>query len=376
MINDDTIISQYSYDYNGNIVDEGPNNMIRYHHIRDHDSEYGLYLLNTNPNVSEIYLFKLVTEITSFQINKNEKINLNLRYHILDTGQIDLIIHSISYRENVFRDDNIILNLVNKLNDENIKSKLYYNKRKGEKELYISNINVSNIDLIKNIIAKNIYFDKSITTQNIYRESNTVNYKMYIDKNRFSFKQSFRIAAKIIDYINTEYDVIKYLLLNDSDKSILYMDNALKNMSKDLDVIPEFIKLTIDTIEYYPYIEAYGKKYLELIDNKMIKKYKYVQFVNYALAHVIMSKLGSLTDEEKELGLKYILNAGDIEGSNLLRNKLFFDYMGFPIQSTAPFNINNNTDTIINLAKLIKECKKHSSIFNISTIYVNMLLLL
>ena len=294
----------------------------------DEDS-YGISILTNNTSLTDIYLL----------IIRTDNIDYEIRYYVHNTKQIDLIIANIALSSS-YNYDKIynIENTNNELNNLNIKSNIINN------EIYISDINLLDISNIENILFSNITLPKYLKLDTIHDKINEIL--------KINLMNSFKLVSKIEENINTPSGILTYLLKYNPENAILYINQNIE-FKINLDIIPEFIKNTINIIEYYPYIKEYGIKYLELNKDKNSDDIKYV---NYALAHVIMSKLGNLTKEEKKLTLEYLFNSGDIEDSKILRTRLFFDYIGLPMNINNKFDINNDFTTIMNLGEMIKEC--------------------
>ena len=386
-------VTMYNINENGDIIND---NIVK---LPDLDLNEGIELLNKYPELSEIYLFTLHNVIGEYDVE------YHIRYHIHNTGQIDLVIKSINmnyYGPPDMLDNGSIFNIIMYLNciPRTIILHNYNNTSFTDFSVKLDNDNI----LISNISVLDIHDIEEIMTENI-----DLPYEINFIKH-VNFMTSFKHVAKIKDDINTQYGIasylltnypkegikysliyapyeaIVYLLQNNPNTAIEYLDKIIED-GKNLDVIYVFIKNVINEIDYYPYIKHYGEKYLELYEDdntsvntsnpmnyvntvNQIKQNKdewkistrnerqKIEFVNYALAHVIMSKLGVLTEDEKKQALKYLFNAGDVEHSEDLRSRLFFQSINFHIQSTPPFKINLDYETMINLGKMIKELKK------------------
>ena len=314
------IITSYTIILSNNIIVRDSSNYII---VRTDDDgyDYGISLLNNNPSLTDIYLSVITTEDISYEI----------RYYVHNTLQIDLIIADI-FLSSSYNNDKIY-------NKKNINNILNNKSNIIDNDIYISDINLLDISNIENTISHNNLLPKYIDPSKI----KTVN-----------LMNIFKIVSKIEENILHPSGILKYLLKTNPEKAISYIDQNLKSKS-NLEIIPTFIKNTINIIEYYPYIEEYGIKYLELNKDNIELNRDDIKYVNYSLAHVIMSKLGKLPEDEKELTLEYLFNSCDIEDSKKLRTRLFFDYIGLPMNINTPFYINNDFKTFMNLGKMIKD---------------------
>lgn len=229
------------------------------------------------------------------------------------------------------------------------------NRRKDIK--YIFYMMKDRIDMIRQITYYvNNSIDEIRSIEDVNKESRdltNLNIPHAVHNNNIIFTNIDSVIYSLLYTYYKDLPAYKYIT-----GKVLYMDfnlflskypieRVVDYVKTNLFFYPDFAKVVINMPQYYPELYELGEMYIKF--NLMTDEDKKGSYIN--LAHIIMSKPGKLTKEEKQVVFQYLLLADDYPTAAELRTTLFWTWAGY---SEKPFEISNDVETFMNFLDFVK----------------------